>query len=396
MRLCCSFQLSLAKPVHQFICFSPHLTNSAANPSLLFSHSNTAKILGEARALRLNKRRPGPLAPAPARSEYLPSVESALFDERVRSAAFQVKRDLLSREDEYRLGATIRGGTGLIKAKAELAEALGRPPTTKELAKELKMSSPAVRRMLADYTSAKSILVQKNMGLVYAEAKREHSLLVRRQKKRGLDELVQEGSIGLIRAAELFDPERGLRFSTYATVWIKGKLQNARGTTDGNVFSVPMQHRVKAGKVKAAASKYFAQHGESPSHEDLASLTSLSLAEVKDVLDVNSYIGSTPHSLSLDVEFSDTASSDEVDLMDSVMFKSDLLIHLTNSVTTRERKLLKLYYGLGGNEPMTLIKCAEELGFSKQYAQKLHKRTLEQLRSASSADSLREYLLTVA
>ena len=153
---------------------------------------------------------------------------------------------LLTREQEYALANTVQAGTHVHKLKAEYESTHSKPLSKREWAQLANMSPNELRKLISDYRTAKQALVSSNMGLVHAIV-RSYS---RKARYRGvsMDELIQEGSLGLIRAAELFDPARGLRFSTYATIWIKGVLSNASSLED--VITLPNRERVLWNKIR--------------------------------------------------------------------------------------------------------------------------------------------------
>lgn len=142
----------------------------------------------------------------------------------------------VTREQELELGHMIQRGVKLHKLKADFEEKeereISRPEWTKLAGLE---SAKELRKQVSAYRQAKQLLVSANIGLVHAVVNKQYASI---RKSTGLskEELIQEGSLGLMRAAELFDPSRGLRFSTYATIWIKGTLQNSH-VTDGSITS---------------------------------------------------------------------------------------------------------------------------------------------------------------
>ena len=131
-----------------------------------------------------------------------------------------------SHEEEIELARAIQLGAKVNILKSDLETKLNRSITKAEWAEAAGFSSASkLRRVVSDYRKAKNKLVMANMGLVHAVVKGNWFNTGEGRRRNGnaasYDELVQEGSLGLLRAAELFDPERGLRFSTYATIWIK-------------------------------------------------------------------------------------------------------------------------------------------------------------------------------
>ena len=166
-------------------------------------------------------------------------------------------------EQELELGEIIQKGVSLIKIQKELEASLSRPPKNKEWASAASTTSSQLRRAIASYREAKSTLVASNLGLVHAVVKKNKNY----RAQRTYEELVQEGSLGLLRAAELFDPARGLRFSTYATIWIKGVLSNLQGNS---LINIPARERTKWNKIRRAANAFNEERGREPNSEEVS------------------------------------------------------------------------------------------------------------------------------
>ena len=168
------------------------------------------------------------------------------------------------------LGKLIQKGVALHKAKLELEATLNRDVTRQEWTEHAGLTSPKeLRRQVSDYRRAKQLLVTANMGLVHSVVKQQ---LHASGTKMGItyEELVQEGSLGLLRAAELFDPSRGLRFSTYATIWIKGTLSNSHVKEP---IKLPEREKTKWNKIRKAHEELVAEHDREPTLEELESTT---------------------------------------------------------------------------------------------------------------------------
>ncbi|KAL7463743.1 hypothetical protein ACHAXS_004107, partial [Conticribra weissflogii] len=210
--------------------------SAAASSTKTPSTNKTKKIMrrSNAAAKLSAPRQPEPKAKI--------SRESSEEDQRLQDKS---SSKLLTREEEYRLAQAIQLGTHIHKLKATHESATGQPITKKQWAQLANLSSPnELRRIISSYRSAKQELVSSNMGLVHAVVKTYRRKA--RAKGISLEELVQEGSLGLIRAAELFDPAKGLRFSTYATIWIKGVLSNY---SFDEMIALPNREKTKWNKI---------------------------------------------------------------------------------------------------------------------------------------------------
>ena len=337
------------------------------------------------------------------------------------------KPALLTREQEYELARAIQRGTHVHKIKADYESTHSQPLTKRQWAKLAGLDSPnELRKIVSEYRRAKQELVSSNMGLVHAVVKS----YMRKAYHRGIskDELVQEGSLGLIRAAELFDPEKGLRFSTYATIWIKGVLSNA---SLDEVITLPNREKVKWNKIRFAWKELEAlelpktgsiknwcptttkaPRKKNPSVEALAKQLGMKPNEVENSILRMACVGNV---LSLDYQYASTNRAGQADgnreyaallsnpnlatdadLAEQAQFKADIVAALVRNLNEKELQLMRLRYGLQDGQERTIKECAREMGINRETARLLQKRCLEKLREASNMESLQEYLLTVA
>lgn len=311
----------------------------------------------------------------------------------------------VSHEEEIHLARLIQQGAKINQIKAEFEEEHGRAIKKKEWAKLAGLDSPtSLRRLVASYRTAKNKLVAANIGLVHAVVKQNYSQMTKSGVV-SVEELVQEGTLGLIRAAELFDPEKGLRFSTYATIWIKGVLSN---TKVHQLITIPSRTQTKWNKI-LKAEKNLGSSGIEASDKKISSMTGISEDEVTELLD---RMPKASNMLSLDYQYkiasrsgADESSTtlhglrsatDDEDLAELLHMKADIVAALARNLEPREARLMRLRYGLKDGKTRTLVECAECMGLSRQRVQQLAKKCLEKIREADDCKSLQEYLLTVA
>ena len=324
------------------------------------------------------------------------------------------KQALLSKDQEYKLAYTIQEGTHLHKLKAEYESKHTKPLTKKSWAQLANMSPNELRKLISEYRSAKQELVSHNMGLVHAVVRNYSG----KANLRGvpLDELVQEGSLGLIRAAELFDPAKGLRFSTYATIWIKGVLSNSNLLDE--VIQLPSREKVLRNKVRAAWEDMKLEDDRNSGMQPSAS----SAKEIAQRLNMKETVVKThiqrmacaSNVLSLDYQYTTSTRSGsmndrqeslrnslsmgtDADLAEELQLKADVLSELVRNLSEKEVTLMRLRYGLGEDgQEHTVKECASIMGINRETARLLQHTCLKKLREASSMESLQEYLLTVA
>lgn len=228
------------------------------------------------------------------------------------------------------------------------------------------------------------------------------------RQERRVQELVQEGSLGLLRAAELFDPNRGLRFSTYAVVWIKGVLQN---THVPELVRLPQREKTKWNKI-CKAQRDLGAEGRQGTVEEIATMAGLS---VGDVMATKRQMDQTKSVWSLDFELKTQTRSGAVSstmevlqnnkamrddgenlLMERTQLQADVIAAMARNLDAREARLVRLRYGLSDGMTRSLAECADAMGLSRTRVQQLNQRCLQKLRQAAEAESLQEYLLTIA
>ncbi|KAL7475972.1 hypothetical protein ACHAW6_001861, partial [Cyclotella cf. meneghiniana] len=333
-------------------------------------------------------------------------------DPSARSKRGQRVNPLLSKEHEYALARAIQRGVHVHKIKADFELQNDRTLSKREWAALAGLDGPnELRRVVSEYRNAKQELVSSNMGLVHAVARD----FQRKAYYRGLtlEELVQEGSMGLIRAAELFDPEKGLRFSTYATIWIKGALQNQRLD---EFVKLPSLEKKAWNDIKGLLRDLEAEQADGTSSTKVS--TKLIAERLgMDPSKVNANIKrmtSVSKVLSLDYQYTSTTRSGDADgmkqhevfiadkhgidadLAERAQLKADIVAGLISNLNEQEIHLIRLVYGLYDGKEYTIKDSAEIMGLNKETTRLLHKACLKKLREASNMESLQEYLLTVA
>jgi RNA polymerase primary sigma factor len=350
-------------------------------------------------------------------ASYLEKVAMASIPEQLPRPALDALRKTqglnfasaarVSPDEEIELAKMIQEGVKLHRVRSDFEIREGRRPTRTEWANEAGLhSAKRLRRRVANYRKAKQLLVSANIGLVHAVVKSQY----RKIRKSGLsfEELVQEGSLGLLRAAELFDPNRGLRFSTYATIWIKGQLSNSHVV---ETVKLPQREKVKWVKINKAFTELMERNGgdAEPTLEELAEHVGMTVA---DVMATKKKMMQVSQVLSLDYEYNSHGRSGnenssfkmeydknfiaDADLAERTQMHADLVAAMARNLSAREARLMRLRYGLADGLQRSLVECAEAMGISESSAQNLASRCLKKLREASDAESLQEYLLTIA
>lgn len=263
------------------------------------------------------------------------------------------KYKLLKREDEFELGKIIKNGE-----KTE-----------------------------ADYAMKK--LIQANLRLVVSIAKKYvgHGILFM--------DLVQEGSLGLIKAAEKFDYSKGFKFSTYATWWIKQAIVRAIAN-NSRIIRVPVYMADKIRQMKKAIVEMTFSTGKEPTDEELSQTLNMPLKKIKAIKQAM-----LPTPLSLDVPIAEDLSLEDYIADDSYKspdvsvekrcLKDDIWAAL-EFLSEREKAILIGRFGLCGQKIKTLEELGQQFGFSKERIRQLESCIIQKIKYNSSSSHLKDYL----
>jgi RNA polymerase nonessential primary-like sigma factor len=321
------------------------------------------------------------------------------------------------RLQEKRDAAAITGNAAIqryvevVCARDRLTSILGHRPSLERWASEASATVPELKPLLQAGKQAWADLIDMPVGeLDSVETQglqaKEHMIkanlrlvvsVAKKYQNRGLEllDLIQEGTLGLERAVEKFDPTKGYRFSTYAYWWIRQGITRAIAT-QSRTIRLPVHITEKLNKIKKAQRKISQEKGRTASIEDISAELEMTPAQVREVL------MKVPRAVSLetkvgkekDTELGELLETEDItpeELLTRESLRKDLM-NLMAELTDRERDVIQMRFGIGSGQPYSLAEIGRALDLSRERVRQIEAKALQKLRQPKRRNRVRDYL----
>ena len=234
-------------------------------------------------------------------------------------------------------------------------------------------------------------LVKANLRFVVSVAKQYQN------RSLSLNDLINEGNLGLIKAAQKFDHTRGFKFISYAVWWIRQSIMQALAE-QSRLIRLPLNRVGSINKINQAASMLEQELERVPTEQELADYLGLDVSEVKGALD------SVTRQVSVDAPFGDDDSGSLLDVLEDknvkgtdrdLTYSASLRVEVERSLSRlseRERQVIKMFFGIGCKEALSLEQIGEILDLSTERVRQIKEKALSRLRMSSRNSLLAEYL----
>ncbi len=258
---------------------------------------------------------------------------------------------------------------------------------------EFELAQKIINGAEKEKKKAKDKMAESNMRLVVSIAKRYSG--------RGLDflDLIQEGNTGLLRAVEKFDPDKGFKFSTYATWWIRQAITRAIAD-QARTIRIPVHMVETINKVLRTQRRLTQELNREPSTEEIAKAMGMEPEKIEYVMKIKQDIASLDASVGRDGEDDDSSLGDFIEDEDRVspedsaatQLLKEQIATILQTLTDREQKIIKMRFGIGGGKSHTLEEVGAEFSVTRERIRQIEAKALTKLRKNKDTKKLHEYL----
>ena len=307
----------------------------------------------------------------------------------VRTYLHEIGRvPLLTHEQEIVYGKQVQQMMTFLAAKDALSEKLEREPTTQEWAEDIQLDEATLEKIMSQGMRSKRKMIEANLRLVVAIAKK--------YQKRNMEflDLIQEGTLGLERGVEKFDPTRGYKFSTYAYWWIRQAITRAIAQ-QARAIRLPIHITEKLNKIKKVQRELSQKLGRNATPAEIAKELELEPAQIRE------YLSIARQPVSLDVRVGDNQDTELSDLLEDhgptpVHFTTQEALrqdldNLLAELSQQQREVLALRFGLEDGNELSLAKVGQRLNLSRERVRQLEHQALAHLRRRHG--NVRDYII---